>query len=448
MPEARATPGSPSAERLMDEMQFLLELCQVVAAKSDLQPILDWIVNKTSVLLAADEGSIKLLDAGGSSGENPMARTLVSRKQAGAESGSWPAPVSISVMGYLMQHGGALATPDLLADERFPGIHGFKSRIRSVLAVPLNVDGRVTGMLAVTTIEPGRQWAPHEEQLLTIVATNSAGVIERARLRIEEAKKEQLERDRERQIRELETAREIQMNFVPAKPLASGAWEVRGTVLPAQQVGGDAFDYFEQHDGRVAIAIADVSGKGVPAALLMSAFQTSLRAFCTGRRPIHDALRSVNWSVARHATLGKYITVFYAEFDPVSGRLDYCNAGHNPPLLRRRDGSIEALEIGGMPIGIFENTALEQGRTTLEQGRTTLAPGDALLLYSDGIPEAFDPGGSQFGPERLMSLWRGGASLPAAEFIRRLEAEVARFRAGAPQSDDITIVVLGPRSAG
>ena len=125
-------------------------------------------------------------------------------------------------MGYLMQHGGALATSDLLDDDRFPGIRGFKSRIRAVLAVPLSVDGRVTGMLAVTTIEPGRQWAPHEEQLLTIVATNSAGVIEQARLRIEEIKKKKLEEDQERQNRELKTAQEIQMNFVPSQPLIAG----------------------------------------------------------------------------------------------------------------------------------------------------------------------------------------------------------------------------------
>ncbi|MGH7742586.1 MAG: PP2C family protein-serine/threonine phosphatase, partial [Candidatus Eiseniibacteriota bacterium] len=312
MTEARVTPRLPSAERLMDEMQFLLELCQVVAAKADLQPILDWIVNKTSVMLSADEGSIKLLDPSDHSGENPVAKTLVSRKQAGSESGSWPQPISISVMGYLIQHGGALSTPDLLSDDRFPGIKGFKSRIRSVLAVPLSVDGRVTGMLAVTTIEPGRQWAPHEEQLLTIVATNSAGVIEQARLRIEEAKNKKLEEDRERQLRELKTASEIQMNFVPAKPLACAGWEVQGTVVPAQQVGGDAYDYFELHDGRLAVAIADVSGKGVPAALLMSFLQASLRAYCTGRKAIPEQLRSVNWSVARHATLGKYITLFYA----------------------------------------------------------------------------------------------------------------------------------------
>jgi serine phosphatase RsbU (regulator of sigma subunit) len=440
MPEARVTPRLPSAERLMDEMQFLLELCQVVAAKSDLQPILDWIVNKTAVMLAADEGSIKLLDVNDPSGEPPVAKTLVSRKQAGTESGSWPTPVSISVMGYLMQHGGALASADLLADERFPGIRGFKSRIRSVLAVPLSVDGRVTGMLAVTTIEPGRQWAPHEEQLLTIVATNSAGVIEQARLRIEEVKKKKLEEDQERQIRELRTAQEIQMNFVPSKPLVNSGWEVRGTVVPAQQVGGDAFDYFELHDGRIAVAIADVSGKGVPAALLMSGLQASLRAFCTGRKPIPEELRSVNWSVARHATLGKFITLFYTEFDPGSGRLEYCNAGHNPPLLRRRDGTVEALEVGGMPLGIFENVEQQVGRTKLEKG-------DALLLYSDGIPEALDPREAQFGPERLMKLWRDAASQSLPAFTTNLLAEVVRFRAGAPQSDDITVVTLGPQSA-
>jgi len=229
--------------------------------------------------------------------------------------------------------------------------------------------------------------------------------------------------------------------FLPGEPPRIAGLEMFGLSESAREVGGDYYDHFLLPDGRVALAIADVSGKGVPAALLMSALQASLRAFCTGRKPIPEELRSVNWSVARHATIGKYITMFYAEFDPASGRLEYCNAGHNPPLLRRRDGSVEALEIGGMPLGIFENVELERGRTTLGKG-------DALLLYSDGIPEALDPREGQFGPERLTKLWREAGARPVAEFIPLLESEVARFRAGAPQSDDITIVVLGPHAAG
>ena len=429
------SPKNPSAERLMDELQFLSELCQVVAAKSELQPILDWIVHKTTLMLRADEGSIKLL---GAEQGSAVAKTLIRRQSSGIESGSWPAPVSTSVMGYLMHKGEPLASPDLLADERFPGLAGFPSRVRSALAVPLTVEGRITGMLAVTNLEPGRRWTADEAQLLGIVASNSAGVIEQARLRAEAELKKQLELENRRLERELDLARDIQMSLVPAGPLAAGPWEVLGRVVPARQVGGDAYDYYVSEGGRLSVAIADVSGKGVPAALLMSNVQASLRAFCTGTRPIPEALGNVNRSVARSASSGKFITLFYGEVDFGRGLFQYCNAGHNPPLLRRRDGAIVHLEEGGIPLGIFEESRFQTGEVPF-------TPGDSLLLYSDGIPEAFDTRDAQFGDERLLELWRAHGARPPADVIGELLADVERFRGSAAQSDDMTAVVVGAR---
>jgi sigma-B regulation protein RsbU (phosphoserine phosphatase) len=432
------SPKRPSQERLVDEMQFLAELCQVVAAKSELQPILDWIVHKTTLLLSADEGSIKLL---GSDPAQAVAKTLVRRQSPGIESGSWPAPVSTSVMGYLIHRGEPLASPDLLDDERFPGIRGFNARVRSVLAVPLTVEGRITGMLAVTNLEPGRRWSPDETQLLTIVASNSAGVIEQARLRTEAEEKKRLEAENQRLERELDLAREIQMSLIPSGPLIAGGWEVQGLVVPARQVGGDAFDYYLSDDGRtLSLAIADVSGKGVPAALLMSNVQASLRAFCTGRHPIAEAIASVNRSVARSASSGKFITLFYGEMDLASGVLRFTNAGHNPPLLRRREGAIEPLHEGGIPLGLFESSRFEVGEVPFESG-------DSLLLYSDGISEAFDTRDEQFGEERLLALWKERGNRSPGVVIAELLAEVQRFRGSASQSDDMTAVVVGPRPA-
>jgi len=434
MTEPIVTTRQPSAERLMDELQFLSELCTVVAGKSDLQPILDWIVNKTTLLLSADEGSIKLLGIDTGS----VARTLVRRQSPGTESGSWPQPVSISVMGYLMHHNSPLLAADLTGDERFPGLKGFETRIRSVLAVPLSVDGRITGMIAVTTLKPGRQWSPNEVQLLSIVASNSAGAIEQARLRAEEVEKQKLEEERARLVRELDLAREIQMNLVPSLPMITAEWEVHGRVVPARQVGGDAFDYFLLDGGRLGVAIADVAGKGVPAALLMSNVQASVRAFCNGRQSIPEALRQVNRGVSRNATAGKFITLFYAELNPATSELLFSNAGHNPPLLRHADGTVEPLATGGMPLGIFEELEYEQGRVAFHRG-------DALLLYSDGVPEAFDNRDDAFGEERLLELWKTEGNRPGDQFIELLLGEVMTFRGSAGQSDDITVVVLAPR---
>ena len=425
---------APDPKRLLAALQFLSELGQVVASNTEMQPILDWIVSKTTAMLGADEGTIRLV---GPVGDPGAVRTLFRWQTDEHQSGSWPRPISMSVMGYLLHHGDRIASVDLLNDERFPGLRGIESRVRSILAVPLRVENHITGVLAVTQAQPGRHWTESEIQLLSIVAGNSAGVIEQARLRAESLEKQRLEEERRRLDRELNTAREIQMSFVPSRALRSGAWEIIGRVVPARQVGGDAFDYFAVEGGRLCFAIADVSGKGIPAALLMSNVQATLRAFCDGRQEVSQAVRHINQSVARSAS-GKFVTFFYGELEVASGRLSYTNAGHNYPLLRRQDGRVETLREGGLPLGLFEDA-------DYQQGQAVLAPGDSVLLYSDGISEATDLRNQEFGEERLTELWRErGGSSPDA-FIESVLAEVERFRGTAAQSDDMTVVVLSTR---
>jgi sigma-B regulation protein RsbU (phosphoserine phosphatase) len=407
-----------------------------VASNTELEPILDWIVQKTTGMLEADEGSIKLLAPESS---DLQAKTIVRKPAPGIESGSWPLPISTSVMGYLLYKGEPLATPDIRSDARFPGLKNVEARIRSVLAVPLRVGNRVTGMLAVTTLAPGREWTAEHIQLLTIVGANSAGVLEQARLRAEAEGKKRLQDEARRMERELDLARDIQMGLVPARPLIAGPWEVHGLVVPARQVGGDYFDFYELDGDRFGIAIGDVSGKGVPAALLMSNVQASLRAFCDGRRSLPSAMAEINRSVARTGVGGRFVTLFYAEIDHAKGELRYTNAGHNYPLLRRKSGEVEYLDRGGLILGIFDGAEYEEGRIPLE-------PGDRLLLYSDGVSEAEDKTGSQFGDDRLFELWRSCGERPTREIVPCLFKAVEAFRADAPQSDDMTALVVGDRT--
>jgi sigma-B regulation protein RsbU (phosphoserine phosphatase) len=363
----------------------------------------------------------------------------VRKNSPGLDSGSWEFPIVTSVMGFLLTKNEALASRDLLDDDRFRGLRGAQSRVRAVLAVPLRVDNRITGMLAVTNRTPGREWTQDEIQLLDIVATNSAGVIEQARLRVEAEEKKRLEEENKRMERELDLARDIQMGLVPSAPLHCGPWEVHGKVVPARQVGGDYFDYFMLGPERFAMTIADVSGKGVPAALLMSNVQGALRAFCNGERLAADAIQLVNRSVVRTATGGKFITLFYAEVDVAAGVLRYVNAGHNYPMLRRASGAIQELGDGGLLLGIDENA-------TYRQSEVPFAPGDALMLYSDGISEQIDTQNQQFGEERLSARWLSARGAPTHAAIAQVLEDVERFRGSAGQSDDMTLVVVGPRA--
>jgi sigma-B regulation protein RsbU (phosphoserine phosphatase) len=436
MTERLPSLGDQAEDRERWELKFLAELGHVVAYNTELRPILDWIVQKTTGLLSADEGSIKL--SGPDTGP-PTAKTLIRKHQPGLDSGSWETPVVMSVMGYLMVKGGALASADLLDDDRFPALRRTQSRVRAVLAVPLRVDNRITGMLAVTNRSPGRVWTPDEIQLLEIVATNSAGVIEQARLRVEAEKTKELERQKELMERELSYAKDIQMSLVPSGPLALGGFEVHGRVVPARAVGGDYYDFFPLGEGRFGVTIADVSGKGVPAALLMANVQGLLRAFCNGEREITEAIRQVNRSVSRGASGGKFITLFYAEVDYGKGLLRYTNAGHNYPMLRRAGGSIEELTEGGLLLGLFDDA-------TYDLGEIAFSAGDSLLLYSDGISEATDSRGDLYGEDRLRSLWQDCATSTSGEVIDRLLKDVESFRGSAGQSDDMTAVVVGPRA--
>jgi serine phosphatase RsbU (regulator of sigma subunit) len=429
--------GAPDAQRLQAELQFVTELCEVVASNAELQPILDWITQKTTSLLSAEEGSIKLL---GPEVAGPSIKTIIRRETPGLSSGSWPQAVSMSVMGFLLHRGEALASPDLPGDPRFPGLRSGTGRVRAVLAVPLKVGNRITGMLAVTQAQPGREWTAHDAQLLAIVASNSAAVIEQARLRVEALEKQRLEEENQRMDRELEQARQIQMRLVPAGPLVVGPWQAVGRVVPARIVGGDAFDFRALGEGRLGIAIADVSGKGVPASLLMANLQALLWAFCNGRRPIREAIRFINESVVRSAAGSKFITLFYGEIDPAAGTVSYVNAGHNFPMLRRRDGRVEELREGGLPLGIVEDTDYEQGVAQFQ-------PGDSLMMYSDGLSEAMDPRSNEFGEDRLRALWGEHGARPPHEVIDLLLERISAFRGPASQSDDMTVVVVGAHPA-
>ena len=429
------TPSAAGDVPAQSELEFITELCSVVAEQAELQPILDWLVHKTTRLLGTDECSIKLITAGGD-----VAKTIMfDNRRTGIEAGSstWSPIVKAIVMGFLMSQPGELASSDLLADPRFPALKNQQTPVRALLALPLKVDGRVTGMMAVSNAQPGRAWTKLDVQLLSIVASHSAGVVEKARLRVEAAEKRRLEVEKEALEKELMVARDIQMQLVPDASMKLGGWNVEGKLIPARQVGGDFYDYFPIDDGRAVVVIADVSGKGVPAALLVSTVQSAVRAFADGRLSPQVLVGQLNRAVVRSAAAGKFVTCFYAELDHARGRLRYVNAGHNYPRLRRANGEVESLIAGGVPLGLFDDLPYEEAEVAF-------GAGDALLMFSDGVSEAMDTFQQEFGEDRLEEIWRESGHGPGAVTIDRVMGEVIEFRGSAQQSDDMTTVVVSP----
>lgn len=245
-------------------------------------------------------------------------------------------------------------------------------------------------------------------------------------------------RDRQRraQEQELAVAKKIQQDLLPHSTLTVDGIEVAGFNLPCYAIGGDYFDYFKLHDGRVALAIADVAGKGVPAALLMSNLQAILRAECARGSDVTAIPAQANRQLSESmGGSSKFVTFWYGALDPVTRRLSYTNAGHNPPYLVRADGRIEELEVGGLLLGVFPFAEYEEGTVDLE-------PGDLCVLFTDGVTEAESKNRTLYSDERLQELLRRVRGESASTIAQAISDDVAAFSHGLHQSDDVTVIVV------
>lgn len=298
----------------------------------------------------------------------------------------------------------------------------------AVLAVRAALTDEIAGMLLVGAPRERNYYRAFEKRLLRGAATQFAMLIENARLteRIVE---------QERTRRELAMATEVQKRLFPECPPASRGIQLAGVSVPARSVGGDYYDFLDLGNNRIGLALADVAGKGIAAALIMSVVQASLRSLAgTEGVPLAQLAAKMNRLLHRSTGASSYATFFYAEIDEAERRLRYVNAGHNPPFLLR-DGEIQELPAGGTIIGMF-------AQSTYEEGMLDLAPGDVLLAFTDGVPEALDPKDEEFGEERLQAALRRAAQLPVKEMAAKLLAELTGWIADAAQYDDLTFILM------
>jgi sigma-B regulation protein RsbU (phosphoserine phosphatase) len=240
--------------------------------------------------------------------------------------------------------------------------------------------------------------------------------------------------------RDLEIAREIQNWLLPNQPPTIPGVEVAFQTRPANTVAGDYYDVFtrpgltpEQH--RVLFAVADVAGKSIPAAMLMATFQASLRTLAVTQLSLTQLITSVNRYACTNSQGGlRFTTAFVAEYDPETRTLTYINAGHNQPMLCRQTGVLERLDAGGLPIGITD--------APYQSGNVVLAPGDWLIIFTDGVVEAVNTRGEEYGEQRLLAIVAGAANTTPAEMMRRIFAGLDGFVGNTPQHDDVTCLLI------
>jgi sigma-B regulation protein RsbU (phosphoserine phosphatase) len=302
-----------------------------------------------------------------------------------------------------------------------------EQKVHTMMAVPLQTEERIMGLLYVDSPFVLREFTKDDLSLLTVMANTAAIRIENARLaEIEEA-------DRSIQ-RDLSQAAEIQRGVLPARaPRAAGA-DVAGFNAPCRTVGGDYYDYFVYPDGRTGLALGDVSGKGMPASLMMMALHARVQVLAEDPSDLAAFMTRLNKATCVNCPSNRFITFFFCVLDGAGGELAYANAGHNPPVLMRASGVAEMVEGGGPVLGLLPMAPYREMRVRLD-------PGDVLALYSDGVTEADNTAGEEFGEQRLIEALRRNRAEPAETILQAVRAALAEFTAKAPQADDITLVI-------
>jgi sigma-B regulation protein RsbU (phosphoserine phosphatase) len=304
--------------------------------------------------------------------------------------------------------------------------------LNAELLVPLPGRNRLMGVMALGPKRSEAAWSHTDLQVLQTVARQTGLALEVSELAHSLASEAA---QRERTNREMEIAREVQERLFPQEmPNILGA-SVAGSCRAALGVGGDYYDVFNLEDGRLGLAIGDVSGKGISAALLMASLRASLRGV-TLDNPRNFALlmHKVNVLVYEASASNRYATFFFAAYDPRTRRLECVNAGHNPPVVLR-NGQVIRLEAGGPVVGLLPLAPYVEQVLTLE-------PGDLLLLYTDGISEAMTHDDEEWGEDRMIEAARKVRTKDAGEILHAIFADADKFTAGAPQHDDMTMLIL------
>jgi serine phosphatase RsbU (regulator of sigma subunit)/pSer/pThr/pTyr-binding forkhead associated (FHA) protein len=325
-----------------------------------------------------------------------------------------------------------------LLDGDLPNVHmgTVALGIRHVMCAPLRLvryldrvdmptDPQIIGVLYLDSREKGTILSPHTRTALDTLATEAGVAIENARLYRETLEKARIEH-------ELRIAAEIQRSLLPPGRHDGLFYQGMGTSLPSRSIGGDFFDYTDMLDGSFGFTLGDVSGKGPAAALLTAKIQGLFTAQLGEGTPA-STIRRVNTGLVRRAIEAKYATMFHATLTR-DGVLTYCNAGHNPPIVYG-PGRLRRLATGSMPVGFFEHAPYEDVVEHLERG-------DVIVVFSDGVTEALDVQGQEFGEERLIALVKRHHESDAATILERIVQDVQTFAHGAAQHDDVTALVI------
>ena len=404
---------APATPQGSTQIQALIRAGQLLAGNRPLSTLFGEILDLAAEAVGAQRGVVLVSES-----DN---LTLKANKGEGFR-------ISSAVRDHVLNAKESILVRDAQMDEAFKSSHSIvEQKVRTLMAVPLQTQDRILGLIYVDSPLLTREFTSDDLSLLTVMANTAAIRIEHARL----AEVEEAER---RLAQELDQAAEIQRQFLPAAaPSVDGA-DFAGYNAPCRTVGGDYYDFFPYPNGRVALALGDVSGKGMPASLIMMGLQARVQVLASEPQDLGVVVTRLNKTTCAHCPSNKFITFFLCVLDPATGEFSYCNAGHNPPFVLRNRGEVVLPQGGGPPLGILPQATYQEYRARLE-------PGEALVIFSDGVTDATNPGEEEFGEERFAQILLAHRTHSAQAVVDAVVAALAAWSAGAPPADDITLIV-------
>ncbi len=406
--------------KAVEELSILNELARVISSTMNLDLVIENVVKRSVKAVHGQQGMITLVDE-----QAPTEMKTLIRAQSTSDHQQFH--IHQNILGWMMINKKPLLSNDITNDPRFSGVKA-EGEQRSLLCVPLLVKNKLIGILAIFNKKDKTDFTQDDQRLLSIIAAQSGQILENARLY-------ETEKSLTTMQEQVKLASKIQTDLLPKKAPEVPGYEIAGKSIPAQLVGGDYFDFIPMNDHKMAVCLGDVSGKGLPASLLMANTQATLRGQTLLASSAKECIERSNTLLYLSTSDEKFVTLFYGILDIKRNELRFCNAGHDNPYLLSEGKEPRRLKTGGIVLSVMETFPYEEEIVTME-------PGDMLIIYSDGIPEAMNANQELYSDARLGELLGGCRTLSAMEVIDKVVAAAKAHAGNWPQSDDMTMLVV------
>ena len=415
---------SERMQKMLKEMVTLHEITDALESSDNLDTLLEYIMQKSQNVMTAEAASLMLTIE-----ETYELEFKVVLGPKATKVKTFRLPIGQGIAGWVAENSEAVLIPDAYTDSRFdPSFDkrsGFKTR--SMLCVPMIHKSKVVGVMTLINKLDGSPFNENDQILFTIFASQAALSIENARLLFAAIEKERLDK-------ELQVASEIQNLLIPQKIPESTFLDIAAEYIPCKEVGGDFYDILKLDEDRFIFVVADVSGKGIPGALVVSNMQATLRAFLEYSDELLPVVSKLNESIIKQTTSDRYITFFIGLYDHQSESLTYINAGHNPPLIVNSSGEMQELKTGGIFIGFMP--------WEFESETVPFQKGDTLVMYTDGLVEAMDSDEEEFEMAQLKKTIKENCNVSSNNLKKEIIDRIHDHIGDIPLSDDFTLLIV------